>query len=199
MTFSERHVEADGLRIRYMEAGQGIPLVHLHEAGAFDLTPAHDILSRHARVLAFEMPRSSSELASVMARAIGSLGLDTFNLLATSRGATTALRLTLQAPAGVLALVLESPAATGADGRDVDLERRLQELATPTLVLCGTKGDSAGRIYKELLPNSHFVFVYDAGRAIGRERPEAFAEVVGDFLERREAFVISRAGTVIHP
>ena len=38
-----------------------------------------------------------------------------------------------------------------------------------------------------------------AGGAIAAERPEAFAEVVSDFLERHEAFVISRARSVIHP
>jgi pimeloyl-ACP methyl ester carboxylesterase len=56
-----------------------------------------------------------------------------------------------------------------------------------------------GRHYKALLPNCHLVFVYDAGHLIGAERPEAFAEVVGDFLERREAFVISRRETLIYP
>ncbi len=40
---------------------------------------------------------------------------------------------------------------------------------------------------------------YDAGHAISTDRPEAFTEVVVDFLERHEAFVISRAETVIHP
>jgi hypothetical protein len=43
------------------------------------------------------------------------------------------------------------------------------------------------------------VFVYDAGHGISTDRPEAFAEVVVDFLERHEAFVISRTETVIHP
>ena len=56
-----------------------------------------------------------------------------------------------------------------------------------------------GRRYKELLPNSHLVLVYDAAHAIAADRPEAFAEVVEDFLERHEAFVISRADTVIYP
>jgi pimeloyl-ACP methyl ester carboxylesterase len=56
-----------------------------------------------------------------------------------------------------------------------------------------------GRIYKDLMPNCHLVFVYDAAHAISTDRPEAFAEVVVDFLERHEAFVISRAETVIHP
>jgi pimeloyl-ACP methyl ester carboxylesterase len=87
--------------------------------------------------------------------------------------------------------------------RDAELESRLANLATPTLVLFGTLdaviAPAMGRVYKDLMPNAHLVFVYDAGHAIGTERPEAFTEVVVDFLERHEAFVISRAHTVIHP
>jgi pimeloyl-ACP methyl ester carboxylesterase len=56
-----------------------------------------------------------------------------------------------------------------------------------------------GRIYKDLMPDAHLVFVYDAGHAVAAERPEAFVEVVGDFLEREDAFVISRNRTVILP
>ena len=56
-----------------------------------------------------------------------------------------------------------------------------------------------GRHYKELMPNCHLVLVYDAGHAIGAERPEAFTEVVTDFLDRHEAFLISRTDTLIHP
>jgi pimeloyl-ACP methyl ester carboxylesterase len=73
----------------------------------------------------------------------------------------------------------------------------------PTLVLLGTRDDvvppAMARLYKERIPACHLVFVYDAAHTIGRDRPEAFAEVVGDFLERHDAFVISRAQTVIHP
>ena len=80
---------------------------------------------------------------------------------------------------------------------------RCAGLDVPTLVLFGTLDrvipPEMGRFYKELLPNCHLVFVYDAGHAISTERPEAFAEVVTDFLERHEAFVISRTETVIHP
>ena len=87
--------------------------------------------------------------------------------------------------------------------RDADLEARLRDLATPTLVLFGTLDrvipPEMGHLYKELMPNAHLVFVYDAGHAIAAERPEAFVEVVADFIERREAFVVSRTPTVIHP
>ena len=259
--FEEGYVEADGFRIGYMEAGHGTPLVHLHGAGGLRLTPAHDLLSRQFRVVAFEMPgfgqspensrtRDMPELASTMAHAADNLGLDSFNLMGTSFGGKTALWLALRQPERVLALVLEAPAAIRPEGsqppsgtpeemarrlyahperlgalpaldravqaktqplvqrlrgpdRDPDLERRLPELQTPTLVLFGTLDavipPEMGHFYKELIPNSHLVFVYDAGHAISTERPEAFTEVVADFLERHEAFIISRTETVIHP
>src|SRR5207302_397293 len=54
--FREGFVEADGFRIRYAEAGEGAPLVHLHGAGGLRLSPAHDLLARQFRVIAFEMP-----------------------------------------------------------------------------------------------------------------------------------------------
>ncbi len=212
--FTEGFVEADGFRIRYLQAGQGTPLVHFHGAGGLRLTPAHELLSRHFRVVAFEMPgfSHSPELAATMGQAIAKLGLDTFNLMGTSLGATTALWLALQEPARVLALVLEAPAAIRRAGiesasatpdHDPDLESRLPGFATPTLVVFGTRdrviSPNMGSVYKDLLPNCHLVFVYDAAHAISTDRPEAFAEVVGDFLERHEAFVISRTTTVIHP
>ena len=259
--FSEGHVEADGFRIRYMEAGHGVPLVHLHGAGGLRLTPGHDLLSEKFRVIAFEMPgfgqspentrtQSMSELAATMGQAVRSLGIDSFNLMGTSFGGKTALWLALQQRERVQALVLEAPAAIRPEGatapsgspeemarrlyahperlppmppldpvvqaktrrlvsrlrgpdRDVDLERQLKGLATPTLVLFGTVDrvipPDMGHIYKELMPNCHLVFVYDAGHAISTDRAEAFTEVVVDFLERHEAFVISRTPTVIHP
>jgi pimeloyl-ACP methyl ester carboxylesterase len=87
--------------------------------------------------------------------------------------------------------------------RDADLEARLRDLATPTLVLFGTAEKvippEMGRHYKTLLPNCQLVFVYDAGHEISTDRPEAFADVTTDFLERHEAFVISRKETLINP
>jgi pimeloyl-ACP methyl ester carboxylesterase len=261
VAFKEGHVDADGFPIRYMEAGTGAPLVHLHGAGGLRLTPGHDLLSRQFRVVAFEMPgfgqspentrtQTMAELAAIMGQAVRSLGIDSFNLMGTSFGGKTALWLALQQSERVLALVLEAPAAIRPEGsqppagspeemarrlyahperlppipppdpavqaktqrlvarlrgpdRDADLERQLTRLATPTLVLFGTVDrvipPDMGHIYKELMPNCHLVFVYDAGHAISTDRPEAFTEVVVDFLERHEAFVISRTPTVIHP
>lgn len=260
-SFTEGFVEADGFRIRYMEAGQGTPLIHLHGAGGPRLTRGHYLLSQHYRVIAFEMPgfgqspentrtATMADLAATMAAAVTAMRIDRFNLLGTSFGGKVALWLAAQQRERVLGLVLEAPAAIRPAGtespsgtpeeiarrlyahpeklgplpiadpaiqaktralvsrlrgpdRDAALEAQMRELATPTLVLFGTLDHvippEMGRHYKELLPNCHLVLVYDAGHAISTERPEAFAEVTADFLERHEAFVISRIETVIHP
>jgi pimeloyl-ACP methyl ester carboxylesterase len=87
--------------------------------------------------------------------------------------------------------------------RDTDLEAQLRDLVTPTLVLFGTSErvipPEMGRHYKSLLPNCQLVFIYDAGHEISTDRPEAFADVTADFLERHEAFVINRKETLISP
>jgi pimeloyl-ACP methyl ester carboxylesterase len=259
--FTERFVEADGFRIRYMESGQGTPLIHLHGAGGLRMTRAHDLLSKHYRVIVFEMPgfgrslennRSATmaELAATMAAALTAMQIDRFNLLGTSFGGRVALWLAAQYPARVLGLVLESPGAIRPIGhappsgspeemarllfahpeklapllapdpaiaaktraltsrlrgpdRDAALEAQMRGMATPALVLFGTLDrvmpPDMGRHYKEMMPNCHLVFVYDAGHEMSTERPEAFAEVTADFLDRHEAFVISRTVTVIHP
>src|SRR5207245_2537139 len=108
------------------EAGKGPVLVHLHGAGGLRLSPAHDLLAKQFRVIAFEMPgfgasaentrtQSMPELAGTMAAAADKLGLDRFNLMGTSFGGKTALWLAVQSPERVLALVLESPAALRPD------------------------------------------------------------------------------------
>jgi pimeloyl-ACP methyl ester carboxylesterase len=189
VTFREGFVEMNGVRLRYAEAGEGSPLVHLPGGPGLHLTPAHDLLCRQFRVVVLDAAPGISPTA--VAQALTRLGIDRFDLLATADGAATALHLAQEAPERVRALVLEAPAAP-----------EPPRLATPTLVLVGARdsGPAAaiGRLCKTRMPNSHLVFVYDAGAAIAADRPEAFAEVVADFLERGEAFVISRSSTVIH-
>jgi pimeloyl-ACP methyl ester carboxylesterase len=260
-SFIEGFVEADGFHIRYLEAGQGTALVHLHGAGGLRMTRAHDMLAEHCRVIVFEMPgfgrspentRSATmaELAATMAAALTNMRVERFNLLGTSFGGKVALWLATQQSARVLGLVLEAPGAIRPAGhrppsgspeeiarllfahpeklgplpagdpaiqakqraltsrlrgpdRDAALEAQMRGMATPTLVLFGTLDrvipPDMGRHYKELIPNCHLVFLYDAGHEMSTERPEAFAEVTADFLDRHEAFVINRTATVIHP
>jgi pimeloyl-ACP methyl ester carboxylesterase len=59
--FREGFVEADGFRIRYMEAG------------GLRLTPAHELLSRGYRVVAFEMPGFGASPENTRTRDIAEL------------------------------------------------------------------------------------------------------------------------------
>jgi pimeloyl-ACP methyl ester carboxylesterase len=83
------------------------------------------------------------------------------------------------------------------------LRERVREVRVPTLVLFGTEDGlyppEMGRTYRELMPNCSFVLVYDAAHEIGSDRPEAVADLVGDFARRRETFVIANQSTVLHP
>jgi len=67
-------------------------------------------------------------------------------------------------------------------------------------MLCGTKDQSdAGGRHRRLLPECHFMFVYDAGRDIGAERPEALAFITLEFFERRDLFLVSRENGMAFP
>ena len=149
-----------------------MPLVHLQD-GASDCADAQRLLRARR-----DVPVSGA-----------------FALWGTASGGVAALRIAVDAPERVAALVLESPVE--------EPQAWMRDVQAPTLVLLGTHDADAspglGARYKALLPNCHLVLVYDAGRDIAADRPEAFADVVADFLERREAFVINRTPTRIHP
>jgi pimeloyl-ACP methyl ester carboxylesterase len=172
-------------------------LVHLHGPGA--PTPAHDLLALERRIVGLE----TWDRAETLLEATSALGIDQFDLMGTSDGATTALRAALAAPERVRALVLESPSAIRPDARDRELEQAMTGLQVPVLVVFGTEDrrtpPETGRLYKQLLPNCQLLFVYDAGHAVAADRPEAFAEAVSDFLERHEQYVVSRRSSVLFP
>ncbi len=127
MSFHEGFVDADGFRIRFMEAGEGPVLVCLHGAGGLHLSRGHDLLALKHRVIAFEMPgfgesaentRSATiqDLAGTMAAAVRALGIETFDLMGTSFGGKVSLWLAALHPERVRALVLEAPAAIRPEG-----------------------------------------------------------------------------------
>ena len=57
----------------------------------------------------------------------------------------------------------------------------------------------APRVYRARIPNCNISLVYDAGHLIEAERPDALINVVSDFVERRETFIVGRESTVINP
>lgn len=170
--------------VRCLEAGVGEALVWLHEPGQLAISRAHELLADRFRILAFEGDPD---------QALADMGLEQFHVVGSGPAAKLALRLAIRSPRRVSTVVLESPRVL-LEG-DQELEVQLASLELPTLVLFGTVDsaippDHGGR-YRALLPDCYYMLVYKAGGQIALDRPEAFAAVVGDFLERREAFVVS--------
>jgi pimeloyl-ACP methyl ester carboxylesterase len=220
-TFTERFVQGDGLRIRYLEAGQGNPVVVLPVA-SLTPSPLTNLLAQQFRVIILELPdfgrspenRQSQplrDLARTLAEAVAALGLDHYGLVSTSASTPLALWQAVDLPERVDPLVLISPVALLPEGwtapsgyiRDPELEGKLGDIQAATLVLFGTRDDvipsETGRLYVERIPNAYYALVYDAGHMIEAERPEALFAAVRDFLDHRETFVVSRKNTVINP
>jgi len=116
--FVESLVEADGFRVRYMEAGEGPALVMLPGSAGLELSIAAELLAKDFRVIAFDPPgwgtspentrtKSLRDLAVTMAAAIDALGLKKYNLVGTSMGGTAALWVAALYPDRVSSLILE--------------------------------------------------------------------------------------------
>lgn len=137
--YADGRVRAGDRELRYVEAGDGEPLVWLHGGGGLHPSAGTDLLTRSFRVIGFEQPgfgsswrldtaRTFNELAEQVAEGIQALGLSEYLLHGTSFGGATALHLALNHPRRVTRLILESPAAFRPPGwtpPDVETVRRL--------------------------------------------------------------------------
>jgi pimeloyl-ACP methyl ester carboxylesterase len=89
------------------------------------------------------------------------------------------------------------------DGSDDELLARLAEVPTKTLILFGRDDGIInpinGSVLRRAMRNSSLQYVYDAAHDIQSDRPEAFADVVGDFLRRGMNFLINDQDGLINP
>lgn len=143
-----------------------------------------------------------------VAESIASAGSQRYGLVGVSDGANAALQHALANPETVDVLVLVSPtairpAAGDANGDAAALETRLPDVQCPTLVVFGQEDRSvqpnAASIYRERIPNCNVAFVYAAGHDIANDRPQALVNLVSDYLERRETFIVQNRTSVINP
>jgi pimeloyl-ACP methyl ester carboxylesterase len=122
----ERHVEVDGMPIRYLAAGEGPPLVLLHGAGdnSFDWRWVMPALAAAHRVYAPDLPGSpdSARPAAAYSPAfferfvaafVNALGMGPATFVGNSLGGLIALRLALSEPDRVRALILVDGAGLG--------------------------------------------------------------------------------------
>lgn len=117
-------VTIDGVRLHYLQRGQGEPVVLLHGNGAmiedFEISGVIDQAAAHHRVLAFDRPGygysarprrhiwTPQAQADLLARALRRLGVDRAVVVGHSWGTLVALALALDHPELVRGLVLVS-------------------------------------------------------------------------------------------
>jgi pimeloyl-ACP methyl ester carboxylesterase len=86
---------------------------------------------------------------------------------------------------------------------DADLADALGDLTVPTLVIYGLDDGltppEAGREFRTRIPQCTYALVYDAAHDVQGDRPEAFADLVGDFLARGQQFLVPDADSRINP
>ncbi len=202
----ERSIQVDGTPLRYLEAGQGSPVVIL--AGELELSAFASLLARQFRVVVLELPASADQeqeaVAGRLNRAVAALGLDRYVVIGSDDTAALALWQAVDAPNHVDGLALISPMVLLPEaGAESALTGRLGEVRAPTLVLFGTNDPAippeTGRLYVERLPECYYALSYDAGHDIAGDRPEALSEAVSDFVERRGTFIVERNSTALHP
>lgn len=190
MTFAQRR-SGTGARLPYYEAGAG-PATVVAIVGATDEpSRAHALLAEHRRVLVFPLPTDTDAGAAQDAgrrigEAAGSLGAAPLDVMGEGSGAAAALWLARAPEVEIGSVVLVAP--------DTPPDAAFREMTRPVLLLAGTDeaAAAAGHRYCAMLPDCHLMFVYDAGSAIGVERPEALAFIANEFFERRDLFLVSR-------
>jgi pimeloyl-ACP methyl ester carboxylesterase len=179
-----------GEGLRYCEAGSGETIVAITGDGRLP-TRAHALLAERRRIIVFAMPAdtgSPRETARRIGAALAGLGIERFDLMGEGAGAAAATWLALAPEREIGSVVIAAP------------DEAFREIKRPVLVLRGTMdGSDAGDRWCTLLPDCHFMLVYDAGPAIGDERPEALAFITQEFFERRELFLVSRENGVVFP
>jgi pimeloyl-ACP methyl ester carboxylesterase len=180
-----------------LDHGDVVPLVCLGDIAE----PTARLLAQRRRLVRLE-PREATT-ASLAERRI-----EPFDLLAQGDRAAAALRLAVEHPGAMRAIVLLGPTAiardgTPADGADAALLGRLAEIALPSLAIFGTRDAAAppeaARHYRARIPACNLMFVYDASAAMTAERPDAVAALILDFLERHDLFLVRRESDQIYP
>lgn len=151
----------------------------------------------------------SGDGADEAERIVAGLNFPLYALVGVGAAAAPALRLALERPELAAALVLVSPELTpgpaDTPGSATDLldAETLGRLAVPLLAVFGMDDPLAASgvpaLLRERAPNGHICFVYAAGHNIESERPAALANVVSDYLERRETFVVETGNHAINP
>jgi pimeloyl-ACP methyl ester carboxylesterase len=78
---------------------------------------------------------------------------------------------------------------------NAELRERLGEITVSTLVLWGTADElvppESGQLFLRSIPNSYRILIYGAAHALPVSACRQFVELVSDFIERGDGFVVA--------
>jgi pimeloyl-ACP methyl ester carboxylesterase len=207
------------MTIPFVDAGSG-KLVVILDGGQSGMPHLQDALAENCRVVRIDLSRIEAtsgdsenedpgDRVGMVSRTIREIAGGQYVLVGAHDTSGAAIRQTLDAPADVEGLVLVSPTFILPAGESPvavngsQLAPRLREIECHTLVVLGQKDRAippeAARVYKEMIPNCTVSLVYDAAHDVMADRPEALIDVVADFVERGEAFIVGRQSGVVNP
>jgi pimeloyl-ACP methyl ester carboxylesterase len=173
------------------DVGTGVAALWLLPDGAADVSPLAVRLAQDHRVVT--LAASSTDVRAVAAV---SPQLGQFVLIGQSSGAEAALALARAMGEACAALILIAPVlaplppAEGAPDMPIMLLLGTEDTRVPP---------SAAAALCAALPRAHPIFIYGAGHALDRERVEAVAAVVRDFIARRDKFIVRDASDLLYP
>jgi pimeloyl-ACP methyl ester carboxylesterase len=192
--------------IRSADAGAGKPVLVLQANLKNSLV---DQLARHFRVITCApstAPLEPAGAAKAVAETADRLGVTRYCLIGEAELAAGAIAHTIDFADRVEALILVAPTTSLTAGGETTAGAgaglRLEDIQVPTLVLFGTRdetGCEAGRSYARRIASCFYTLVYDSGRDIAGDRPQALYAVVRDFLEHRERFVLGQESSALNP
>ena len=162
-----------------------------------------DGLSGRWIVLEPELAGSGISAVHELQAAIAGLTTESYGVIGVSSGAELAVRHALGASERVAALVLISPLLMRPDATsaDAELPNQIAQIQCPTLAVFGQEDPLAASasVYRERIPNCNIAFMYDSGHDIPAERHQALLNLVADYLERRETFIVQNRSGLISP
>jgi pimeloyl-ACP methyl ester carboxylesterase len=186
--------------IRMLEdAGTGAPVVFLQSS---EPTSAKVIeaLKGDFRVVTFDISAAeSTDGESELLGALSKLGPQV-SLVASALVARRVLNLVVAHPDLANAVALLSPPALSAG--DKALVDALPNVKPVVLAMFGTRSTANAngrRVYRQAIPKSHMMLVYDTDEHMADQRPEAVAAAIKEFVTLREGFLVTQKSAKIYP
>ena len=163
----------------------------VHPDDAAGTSPLAELLARDHRVVFL-----AASPMDMHAPAAVSSQLGRFVLIGQSSGAEAALRLARASGEACAALILIAPVLASLPAAEAAPD-------VPMLLLLGTEDarvpPRSAVALCAAFPRAHPILIYGAGHALDRDRVEAVAAVVRDFIARRDDFIVRAASDLRYP